>query len=157
MVVASALLLVVARRFGLSQPLLLIVSGLLVGLAPGAPRLEPNPFLIIELLLPPLLYASTMTTSFHLLRATLWVAVLPGIALNFATIGVVALVARALLPELPWPAAFLLGIIAAAFGTDVFREEQRALHVPRRLADKLRGEEMLAPAVILSCFLIARD
>lgn len=155
MIVASGLLLFVARQTNLPQSLLLIVCGILVGFIPGLPELKLNSAIVLDLLLPPLLYAGTVTASVGLLRRNIWAGALLGVLLIFATTGAVASAARAVVPELPWVAAVLLGLIASVGGANEFREANEGLHVPRRIADKLKAEELISSVIIVSGFLIA--
>lgn len=156
MIVASGLLLFVAKQTKLPQSLLLIVCGILIGLIPGLPRIELNPAVVLDLLLPPLLYAGTVTAFVGLLRRNITGGVLLGVLLIIATTAAVATGAKAFIPNLPWVAAVLLGLIASVGGSDEFNEANERLHVPRRISDKLKAEGLISPVVIVSSFLIAQ-
>jgi NhaP-type Na+/H+ or K+/H+ antiporter len=56
-VVAALLVAAVARRFGLSSPLILVLVGLIACQIPGVPELELDPDLVLFVVLPPLLYS----------------------------------------------------------------------------------------------------
>jgi NhaP-type Na+/H+ or K+/H+ antiporter len=70
-VVVSAL----ARRFDLNGPLVLVVVGLLVSVAPFIPDYDLEPEFVLMILLPPLLYQAAVETSVPSLRDN-WSAVL---------------------------------------------------------------------------------
>lgn len=82
---------------------------------------------------------------------------LAGPLLALATIGAVAMVARLLLPGLPWTGALLIGIVCAIFDTRLFHEAQGRPKVPRALADTLNVREMVVRVVVLSCFTLVLD
>src|ERR1700760_37183 len=52
-----------ARRIGASEPLLLVIVGVVLSFVPGVPHVEVEPNLILVGLLPPLLYAAAIRTS----------------------------------------------------------------------------------------------
>src|SRR5262249_57486558 len=77
-VVISSLVLALARKTGLPSTIPLLVAGFGLGLAPGVPRLEPDPAFLIPVLLLPVVYVSTAGASLQLVRTTFWSARLPG-------------------------------------------------------------------------------
>ena len=58
-----------ARRIKVPYPILLVVGGLVIGLLPGLPTVEPDPELVLLVFLPPLLYAAAFQASAYELRA----------------------------------------------------------------------------------------
>ena len=140
------------------ESLVLFGTGLLTGFIPGLPAVLVDPNLVLNLFLPPLLYASTVRVSWHLLRFTLLPGVALGVALVLTTIGAVAVAAGGLLlPGLPWTAALLLGVVAAVFDTRLFHEAEGRPHVPRAIADTLKARELVARIVILATYALALD
>jgi NhaP-type Na+/H+ or K+/H+ antiporter len=137
--------------------LVLFGLGLAAAFVPGLPALRADPHLLLGLFLPPIIYASTVQVSFHLLRFTLLPGVLLGGILSFLTIGAVTIAARTLLPGLPWLSALLLGVTAAVFDTRLFHEAQGRPHVPRAIADTMKAREMASRIVVLSCFALALE
>jgi CPA1 family monovalent cation:H+ antiporter len=139
-------LLAVARRLRAPGSLVLFAAGLLAAFVPGLPAVHVDPKLVLTLFLPPLLYASAVRVSWHLLRVTLLPGVVLGVALVPATIGAVAVtmaaIAPALAPEFSWSGVLLLGIVASVFDTRLFHEAEGRPHVPRAIADTL---ERFAP------------
>lgn len=59
----SLALTAVARRYNVSAPLLIVLVALAVSFIPGLPRLQLNPELILTLVLPPLLYSTSLESS----------------------------------------------------------------------------------------------
>ena len=133
------------------------VAGLAVSFIPGVPQFHLDPQIVLGLMLPPLLYNATVNTSVQLVRFTLVSGVLLGAVLVPATIGAVALTAHALVPGLGWVSAVLLGVVASVSETRLLREIGKARHLPRVIADVLRGQELVAPAMIVSTLLLAID
>jgi NhaP-type Na+/H+ or K+/H+ antiporter len=98
-------LLALARMLSAPESLALFGVGLLSAFLPGSPPSRVDPQLVLTLLLPPLIYASTVRVSWRLLRFTLLPGVVLGTLLVLTTIGVVAAAVRFLfLPGLSWTA-----------------------------------------------------
>lgn len=150
-------LLALARMLRLPDTLVLFGAGLGAASAPGLPPVQVDPQLMLVLFLPPILYAATVRTSYHLLRHTLVSGVLLGVVLSLATVAAVAWAARLLLPELSWVAAFLIGSAVAVFDTRLFHEAKGRPHVPRAVADALKTREIVGRIVVLCCFGLALD
>jgi CPA1 family monovalent cation:H+ antiporter len=149
--------LALAKMAGLPATLVLFALGLGTALLPGLPAFRMDPALLTGLFLPPLLYASTVRVTWHLLRFTLGRGVLAGVALSVATTLAVAALARVLLPELGWNAAILLGIVAALFDTRLFHEAKGRPLVPRAMADVMKAREMVGRLVALTAFALVMD
>ncbi len=107
---AISLLAGVATRTGIPYPVVLVLGGLAMGLAPGIPSPEMNPDLVLVLFLPPLLYSSAFRSSAGELRANAGPILLLAIGLVLATVGGVAVVG-VLVAGLPWAVAFTLGAV----------------------------------------------
>jgi NhaP-type Na+/H+ or K+/H+ antiporter len=150
-------LLALAQLARVPETLLLFASGVAAAFVPGLPPVPVDPQLVLVLFLPPILYASTVRVSLHLLRFTLVSGVLFGAVLALATIGAAAFTARLLLPDLPWIAALLLGAVVAVFDTRLFHEAEGRPHVPRAVADALKAREMVSRVVALASFSLALD
>lgn len=147
-VVGPVLALASATR--IPPSLALFGLGLLSTAVPGLPPLRPDPQLLLDLMLPPLVYAATVRVSLHLLRFTLVPGLLLGALIVLATVGLVASATRfLLLPGLPWTAALLLGVIASVFDTRLFHEAEGRPHVPRAISDTLKARELVSRLFIL--------
>ena len=70
--VAIAILVYVARRIRVPYPILLVLGGLALGIAPipGLPHIELEPDLVLLVFLPPLLYIAGYLTPFRDFRAS---------------------------------------------------------------------------------------
>src|SRR5688572_26424996 len=109
----GAALAAVARRVGAPYPALVALAGAAIALIPGTPTLVLDPELALALFVAPVLVDAAFDSSPRDLRAN-W-RVISGLALGAValTIIVVALVAHALVPGIPWPVAIALGAIVA--------------------------------------------
>src|SRR5207237_9410061 len=104
----------IARQFAVSYPVFLVVGGLALSFIPRLPEVKLNPNIVFYFFLPPLLYPAALFTSWRDFRRNLRPILLLAIGLVLFTMIAVAYVAHALIPGLPWPAAFALGAIVSA-------------------------------------------
>ena len=88
-----------------------MLGGLALAAIPGLPRIELDPETLFLLFVPPLLYLTAFTTSLRDFLAQLGPIARYGTVVVLLTIGAVAAVAHTLVPEITWPAAFVLGAI----------------------------------------------
>ena len=56
---------IVARRFNIAAPILLVIAGILLALTPGLPRIELAPELVLLGILPPLIYSAGVAMSWR--------------------------------------------------------------------------------------------
>src|SRR3982750_3991053 len=98
---------------GIPYPILLVLGGLLLGFLPGVPDVRLQPELVLVVFLPPLLYSGAFFASLRDLRADARTTTLNATGLVLATACAVAVVAHALVGDLPWSTAFALGAIVA--------------------------------------------
>jgi Na+/H+ antiporter len=136
-------------------PIVLVLGGLVLGFVPGMPPAELPPELVLVLFLPPLLYQAAFFSSPRDLRADLRVITLLAVGLVLATMSAVAAVAHALVPGLPWAAAFTLGAIVSPTDPLAATAIARRLGVPRRLVTILEGESLVNDATALVAYRLA--
>src|ERR671928_632252 len=109
MLLGGAALAAVARRFGAPYPALVALAGAGLALVPGTPTLVLDPALALALFVAPVLVDAAFDASPRDMRAN-WRPIaslaLGAVAL---TVVVVAIVARLVVPDLPWAAAVALG------------------------------------------------
>src|SRR5213594_3219392 len=113
MVLAAVILAVLARRIGAPYPVFLALGGALLAFVPGAPSFTVPPELALALFVAPVLLDAAYDTSPRDLRDN-WAPVtsLVVVAVGLTTIAV-AVVARTLMPGMPWAPAIALGAIVA--------------------------------------------
>ena len=151
----SLLLAALARRLTVPYPTLLALGGAALAFIPGAPSLGLDPQLALVLFVAPVLLDSGFDTSLRDLKDN-W---LPVAGLVFIAVGVTtvatAVVARWLVPELPWAAAVALGAIVAPPDAAAATTILKAVRPPHRLLTILEGESLLNDASALVVYRIA--
>src|SRR5947207_7270866 len=136
--------------------ILLVLTGVVLALVPGLPALELAPELVLLLVLPPVIYASTVAMSWRDFRFNLRPIVLLAVGCVLFTTVAVAAAAHWLL-GLAWPAGFVLGAIVSPPDVMAPLSIARRLQLPRRILVILEGEGLAndAAALILYRFAVA--
>jgi CPA1 family monovalent cation:H+ antiporter len=155
LLVAAVGLTAVSRRWRAPYPSLLAILGCALVFVPGAPKFALQPELALALFVAPILLDAAYDTSLRDLRDN-WVPV-AGLVLVAvaATTTVVAIVARTLVPALPWAAAIALGAIVAPPDAAAATAVLRAAPLPHRVLQILEGESLLNDATALLTYRIA--
>lgn len=155
LLIGGAVLAAVSRRIGAPYPALVALAGAALALIPGVPTLVLDPALALALFVAPVLADAAFDTSPRDLRAN-WRAVaslaLGAVAL---TIAAVAVVARQLVPDLPWAAAVALGAIVAPPDAAAATTVLKQLRPPHRLLVILEGESLFNDASALLVYRLA--
>jgi CPA1 family monovalent cation:H+ antiporter len=155
LLVGGAVLAALARRGGVPYPSLVALAGAALALVPGLPTMTLDPELALALFVAPVLVDAAFDTSLRDLR-TNWRAVtslaLGAVAL---TIAVVAVIARMLVPDLPWAAAIALGAIVAPPDAAAATTVLKQLRPPHRLLVILEGESLFNDASALLVYRLA--
>ena len=155
LLIAVAALVTIARHLEIAYPIFLVIGGLVLGLIPGLPRVQVDPDLIFLIVLPPLLYIAAFYTPIQSLRANLGTISSLAVGLVIVSASAVATAAHALIPGIPWSAAFALGAIVAPPDAIAATAVTRRLAVPRRIVTILEGESLLNDATALTIYSIA--
>lgn len=155
LLIILAIIATLARRLSVPYPLLMLVTGLLIGFIPGLPHITLTPELVLLLFLPPILFQAAYFTSVRDLVANARPITLLGVGLVVATVVGVAIVASILAPEIGWAAAFTLGAIVAPPDAVAVTAVARQVHLPRRIVTILEGESLFNDAVALVAFALA--
>jgi CPA1 family monovalent cation:H+ antiporter len=156
LLVAVALLSAAARAINVPYPIVLVLGGTVMGLAPlGLPEAKLEPELVLVIFLPPLLYSGAFFANLRDLRANLRAISLLSVGLVLVTMVAVAAVAHVLIDGLTWPAAFALGAIVGPTDPVAATAIARRLGVPRRVVSILEGESLVNDATALVAYNIA--
>ena len=155
LLVGGAVLAAVARQVGVPYPSLVALAGAGLALIPGLPTMALDPALALALFVAPVLVDAAFDSSQRDLRAN-WRAV-TGLALGAValTIAVVAVIARMLVPDLPWTAAIALGAIVAPPDAAAATTVLKQLRPPHRLLVILEGESLFNDASALIVYRLA--
>lgn len=155
LLLGGAALAALARRVGAPYPALVALAGAALALIPGVPTLVLDPELALALFVAPVLVDAAFDASPRDLRAN-WRPVaslaLGAVAL---TIVVVAIVAKVLVPDIPWGAAVALGAIVAPPDAAAATTVLKQLRPPHRLLVILEGESLFNDASALLVYRLA--
>jgi len=155
LLLAGAILAALARRIGTPYPALVALAGAALALVPGTPTVTLDPELALALFVAPVLLDAAFDASPRDLRAN-WRPVaslaLGAVAL---TVVAVALLARALVPAMPWAAAIALGAIVAPPDAAAATAVLRQLRPPHRTLVILEGESLFNDASALIVYRLA--
>jgi monovalent cation/hydrogen antiporter len=155
LMVAVAALSVLADALRVPYPILLVLGGLVIGFLPGIPEVQLDPRLVLFLFLPPLLYVAAFFSSPRDLRRDARAISMLSVGLVLVTVVVVAAVAHALVPGLPWAAAFTLGAVVSPTDPLAATTIINRLHAPRRLATIVEGESLVNDGTALVVYRFA--
>jgi len=147
---------ILARRFNIAPSILLVISGIVLALTPGLPRIALAPELVLLGILPPLIYSAGVAMSWREFRFNLRPIILLAFGCVVFTTCAVAAAAHWLL-GMPLAVGFVLGAIVAPPDAVAPLAIVRRLGVPRRLVLVLEGEGLAndATALILYRFAVA--
>jgi CPA1 family monovalent cation:H+ antiporter len=143
---ALALSSAVAKPLRAPQPVVLALLGLALAFVPGLPRTPVDPDLILVGFLPPILYADAFHTSWVDFRRWLRPILMLAVVMVAVTIVSVGVVAKLMIPDLPWAVCFLLGAIVSPTDTVAVHAVIEKLRVPRRVTAILGGESLVNDA-----------
>jgi CPA1 family monovalent cation:H+ antiporter len=152
---AGAALLAIAQVVRVPYPILLVLGGLALGFVPGMPTIELSPDLVLVAFLPPLLYGAAFFTPLRELRANAGSISTLAVGLVLATTVAVAVVAHAVIPELTWPTAFVLGAIVSPTDPTAATAIAQRLGLPRRLIAIIEGESLVNDGTALVVYRVA--
>jgi monovalent cation/hydrogen antiporter len=155
LVLAAVSLAAVARRVGAPYPAFLAIGGALLAFVPGAPAFTVPPELALALFVAPVLLDAAYDASPRDLKDN-WAPVtgLVVCAVGLTT-AAVAVVARVLVPGIPWPAAIALGAVVAPPDAAAATAVLRQVRPPQRIITVLEGESLLNDASALLIYRLA--
>lgn len=137
-----------AHRFGLSEPLVLILVGAATSYMSFVPNYELTPELVLVGLLPPLLYASAIRTSLVDIQRNRRPILLLSVGLVLFTAFGIALLMVWILP-IPFSAALALGAVVAPPDAVAATAIARKIGLPRRVVTILEGESLVNDATAI--------
>jgi monovalent cation/hydrogen antiporter len=154
LLLSAAVLLLLADPLRIPYPILLVVGGLLLGFAPGVPKVTLPPDVVLVGILPPLLYSAAYNTGLRELRQNLRPISLLALGLVTATTISVAVVGHYVV-HLSWAAAFVLGAVVSPTDPLAASSIGRRLGVPRRPLAIIEGEALVNDGTALVLFKFA--
>lgn len=148
LVATAVALAAVARRAGLSEPLVLTVAGIAASYLPFVPQVDLEPEIVLLGLLPPLLYTAAIRTSLLDFRKNAATIALLSVVLVLFSTFVVAGVVWLLLP-VPFAVAVALGAVVAPPDAVAATAVARRIGMPRRIVTILEDESLFNDATAL--------
>ena len=147
----------IARRAGLPYPIALVLGGGVMGFVPHLPQLQFDPQYLLVIVLPPILYQAALLTSWRDFKANLRPIGLLAIGLVVATTLAVGAALKALVPDIPWAAAFVFGAIVSPPDAVAATSILSKLNMPRRIVTVLEGESLVndASGLVIYKFAVA--
>ena len=138
-----------SRRVGWSAPLLLVLAGVGIAFIPGVPTVQLNPEVVLVGVLPAVLFAAALQTSFLEVRARGDSILTLSVGLVVFSALVVGIVTWLLVPEMTFAAGIAFGAILAPTDAVSVGAIAGSGKLPRRLAALLEGEGLLNDATAL--------
>ncbi|MEL4318693.1 Na+/H+ antiporter [Leifsonia sp. YIM 134122] len=136
-------------RIGWSAPVALVAVGAVASFIPAVPRVEIEPELVLYAVIPPLLFAAAIRTSFIDIRARDDSILALSVGLVAFTVVVVGFATWMLVPAITLAAAFAFGAVVAPTDAVAVSAVAGRLKLPRRLVTILEGESLLNDATAL--------
>ncbi len=155
LIIVIVLLIMLADRIKVAYPVLLVVAGLLISLAPDISRLHIEPELIFIIFLPPLLYEAAFAISWKELWRWRRIVFSFAFVVVFLTALSVAWVANSFIPGFSLALGFLLGGIVSPPDAVSAGAILKFVRLPRRMSSILEGESLLNDASSLIIFRFA--
>ncbi|MCX7522138.1 sodium:proton antiporter [Microbacterium sp. STN6] len=138
-----------SKQLGIAAPLLLVVAGLGFSFIPGAPTVDIPPWIILDAVLPPLLYASAVQVPLVDFRRNVGRISALSVLLVIVTSFGVGFVMYALIGGLDLGAAIALGAVVSPTDVVAATTIARRLGLPARLITTLEGEGLVNDASAL--------
>lgn len=136
----------ITDRIKIPYPILLVLSGIGIGLIPGLPHITLNPDVVFLIFLPPILYAAAWNTSWPDFKAAKRPITLLAIGCVIFTTCAVAWVGHTFIPGLGWTEAFVLGAIISPPDAIAATASTKGLSVSKRVITILEGESLVNDA-----------
>ena len=155
LLLAVSLLVMVGQRLHIPTPIFLVISGLIVSLIPGIPRIEIDPELIFMIFLPPLLYEAAWFTSWKEFWRWRRIIIVLAFGLVIVTAFAVAYVSSATMPGFTLAMGFLLGGIISPPDAVAATSVLKNIKVSKATISILEGESLVNDAASLVVFRFA--
>jgi monovalent cation/hydrogen antiporter len=155
LLLAIATLVTLARVMNVPYPIFLVLGGLAIGFVPGLPEIELEPELVLLIFLPPLLYSAAFFASLRDLRRNVGPISMLSVGLVLLTCAAVAVTVHAVVPDMSWAAAFVLGAIVSPTDPVAATAIAGRIGVPRRVVTVVEGESLINDATAITAYRVA--
>jgi NhaP-type Na+/H+ or K+/H+ antiporter len=138
-----------SKKLGVAAPILLVAAGVVLSYLPGVPSINLPSEIVLDGLLPPILYAAAISVPIVDFRRNLSTITSLSVVLVIATAFGVGFLLYALLPDLNFAAAVALGAIISPPDAVAATSIGRRLGLPPRILTVLEGEGLVNDATAL--------
>jgi monovalent cation/hydrogen antiporter len=142
----------VTDKVRIPYPILLVLTGIGIGLIPGLPVVTLHPDVVFLIFLPPVLYAAAWTTSWPDFKKAIRPISLLAVGCVLFTMVIVAIAAHYFIPGFGWVESFVLGAIVSPPDAVAATAATHGLKVPRRIITILEGESLVNDATGLIAY-----
>ena len=142
----------VTDKLKLPYPILMVLAGLIIGIAPFLPNLRLDSDIIFLIFLPPLLFDAAFRTSWLDFKKEIRTISALAISLVFFTTVIVAVAAHYLIPGFEWPVAFVLGAIISPPDAVAASGIIKGLGLNRKVITIIEGESLVNDASALIAY-----
>jgi Na+/H+ antiporter len=143
---AVTFLAVLSNKYKFPFSIVLVLCGVAISLIPSLPVIQLNPSVVFLIFLPPMLYEAAWNTSWHDFKSSVRPIALAAVGLVLLTTALVAVAAHALIPDITWPIAFLIGAIVSPPDAVAAVSITKGLGLHPKLIAILEGESLLNDA-----------
>src|SRR4051812_1960814 len=155
LLVVILFVVMLSQKVKIAYPILLVITGLILGFVPYLRGIEIEPDMIFVIFLPPLLYEASWNTSwkdFWKWRRIITSFAFPVVILTSC---IIAVISHRLIPGFTLAAGFLLGGIISPPDAVSASAILKNVKAPKRLLTILEGESLLNDAASLVVFRFA--
>ncbi len=142
LVVLVALLAAFAQRLKTPYPIVLVLGGLVLSFFPRVPHVSLNPAFVFLVVLPPLLFASSLSTPWREFRQNLVSISMLGIGLVAFTVAGVAIVSHFFIPDFNWRVGAVLGAVLSTTDAIAVSAIARRVGLPHQMLSVIEGESL---------------
>jgi monovalent cation/hydrogen antiporter len=142
LVTLVALLAAFTSRLKTPYPIVLVLGGLVLSFIPVVPDVSLNPSFVFLVILPPLLFASSLNTAWREFRFNLVSILMLGIGLVAFTVLGVAVVAHFFIPDFDWRVGAVLGAVISTTDVIAVSSIARRVGLPHDLLEIIEGESL---------------
>jgi CPA1 family monovalent cation:H+ antiporter len=154
-VLLSVTVAAVSERKNLQPHITVLMIFGIISFIPNLPDLVIEPYALIEIVLPPILFSSARNLSSFKFRQLGVNIISLGIGLVTITAFTVAIVFNAVVPSMTFTAALLLGATVAPPDAVSAVAIGKKLHLPSKIMSVLTGESLINDAIALTLFSFA--
>lgn len=141
-----ALLAALAQKLKVPYPILLVLGGLALSFVPIFPNISLRPDFVFLVILPPLLFAAALQTSWREFKFNLVSISMLAFGLVAFTVAGVAIAAHFFIPGFDWRAGAVLGAVVSTTDAIAIGAIAKRIGMPNSLLDIIEGESLLNDA-----------